>query len=194
MKYFTIPLFISICLFSIQVMGQKPDSAHKARHRFAVYAGVGPNVYFNNLQLANNYVNVVNYSVVTRIMWEPEHFLSLGLETGYYRLYTVKTGQPLNVFISNSAIPIQIVVSMKFLQSFYFNWSQGQSILFNEVNSSTYGHFDARTVSLGDFTATLGYNHPLNGRFSLGAETKFFYSGKANDRSLALVFVGGFSF
>ena len=188
-------LLILVCFFSVDVHAQKDSTAAKPRRRWAVYAGIGPNVYFNNLELARNQVNVVNYSVVARIMWEPEHFLSLGLESGYYRLYTVKTPEAGNVFISNSAIPIQIVVSMKFLKSFYFNGSLGQSILLNEAHSQSYGNFDARTVSLGDFTTTLGYRHPLMGdHFSIGAETKFFYSGRANDCSLALVFVGGYRF
>src|SRR5579872_6997442 len=115
-KYSTIQLSIFLCLFSVNVMSQIEQPAYIPRHRFSVYAGVGPSYYFNNLQLAWDHVNVVNYSVLARFMWEPEHFLSLGLETGYYRLYTLKTDQPDKVFISNSAIPIQIVVSMKFLQ------------------------------------------------------------------------------
>jgi hypothetical protein len=183
------------CFLSIQGMAQKDSSSPKPRHKWAVYAGVGPNVYFNNLVLAKNQVNVVNYSFVARVMWEPEHFLSLGLESGYYRLYTVNSPEAGNVSIANSAIPIQIVVSMRFLQSFYFSGSLGQSILVNQAHSQTYGNFDAKTVSLGDFTTTLGYKHYLKGgRFSISAETKFFYSGKANDQSLALVFVGGYSF
>lgn len=189
-----IRLFTLLCLFSVHTMAQDSLSVHKPERRIAVYAGVGPNVYFNNLKLARNLVNEVNYSFVFRVMWEPEHFLSLGLETGYYRLYSLKTAEPYYASISNSAVPIQIVVSMKFLRSFYFNGSLGQSILFNEVRSSTYGNFDARTFSLGDFTATLGYRHPMKGRFSLGAETKFFYSSRANDCNLALVFVGGYRF
>ena len=194
MRFFR--LVILLCLVSVHVMAQDASSAssNKTKHKFAVYAGVGPNFYFNNLQLAANHVNTFNYSFVGRIMWEPEHFLSLGLETGYYRLYTLKVSDPDNIFISNNAVPIQIVVSMKFLRSYYFNFSVGQSLLFNNVSSSSHGNFDAQSFSPGDFTATLGYKHPLNGRFSLGAEAKFFYSSRANDCSLALVFVGGYNF
>jgi hypothetical protein len=127
-------------------------------------------------------------------MWEPEHFLSLGIETGYYRLYSLNVSQPENASISNNAIPIQIVVSMKFLQSFYGNFSLGQSILLNKVSTATHGNFDAQSFSPGDFTATLGYKFKTAGRFSLGAETKFFYASRANDCSLAVVLVGGYKF
>ena len=181
-------------IFALHTVAQDAPAAGNTSHKFSVYLGVGPNVYFNNLQLGKDKVNAFNYSFVGRFMWEPGHFLSLGVETGYYRLYTIKTTEPDNVSISNSAIPIQIVLSMKFLRSWYFNFSMGQSLLLNEVTASTYGNFDARSFSLGDFTGTLGYKCPLNRRFSIGAETKYFYSSRANDCSLALVFVGGFSF
>jgi hypothetical protein len=183
-----------LCLLPQRMMAQKEPPTDNSKHQFSVYLGTGPNVYFNNLQLAKDRVNVVNYSFTGRFMWEPGHFLSLGLETGYYRLYSLKTTGPDNAFISNSAIPIQIVVSMKFLRSCYFNVSMGQSLLFNEASASAYGNFDARSFSLGDFTGTLGYKYPLKGRFSIGAETKYFYSSRANDCSLALVFIGGYSF
>ena len=189
-RFFKTILF---CLFFANGMAQI-EQPPKPKHKFSVYAGAGPSIYFNNLQLGASHVNVLNYSFVGRFMWEPEHFLSLGLETGYYRLYNIKTGEPDNVFISNSAIPIQIVVSMRFLQSFYFSGSLGQSILLNEASSSTYGKFDARNFSLGDFTATLGYKYHLHGRFSLGTEAKFFYSSRANDYNLALVFIGAYDF
>jgi hypothetical protein len=194
MKSFSIPIVMLICLFSVNAMAQSGDSAHHKRHKFALYAGAGPNYYFNNLQLAKSYASVYNYSIVGRIMWEPEHFLSLGLETGYYRLYTMKSADSNDIHIANSAVPIQIVVSMKFLHNFYFNASLGQSLLMNDVHSSKYGNFDAKSFSPGDFTATLGSKIQVNDRFSIGAETKFFYSSRANDCNLAFVFIGGISF
>ena len=66
-------------------------------------------------------------------MWEPEHVLSVGIESGYYRLYTLTGPDTLHANIANSAIPIQLVISMKFLKSFYFNFSMGQSKLINKV-------------------------------------------------------------
>ena len=195
MKYCRTQIVILVCLFSVHAMAQNEDTAHHRVHKFAIYAGGGPNYYFNNLQLAKNHASVYNYSIVGRIMWEPEHFLSLGLETGYYRLYSMKSGDSNNVHITNSAIPIQIVVSMKFLHWFYFNGSLGQSILLNEVSTSTYGNFNAKTFSPGDFTATLGRRLPFlkNDRFLLNAETKFFYSSTvfAECRDKILLFIQG---
>jgi hypothetical protein len=75
--------FIGILVSTIgfNCVAQTTDSASvKKNHRFTLYAGVGPNFYFNNLVLAKDDVNELSYSFVGRIMWEPEHNLSLGIE------------------------------------------------------------------------------------------------------------------
>ena len=72
------------------------------RDKFAFYAGIGQNMYFNNLVLAKDNVNPLNYSIAGRIMWEPEHLLSIGIESGYYRLYSVTFPEQAEVKISNS--------------------------------------------------------------------------------------------
>ena len=185
---------IVVIACSTNSIAQTNDHPQSKKRRFAFYGGFGPNYYFNNLAIAKNLVNEFNYSFVGRFMWEPEHLLSVGIETGYYRLYTMNTPEPTHAHIANSAIPIQLVVSMKFLKTFYFNFNMGQSILLNKVNSDSYGNFDASSVSLADFTGTLGYRHRFKNRFSVGAEAKFFYSTGFVDRNIALIFVGGYKF
>jgi hypothetical protein len=176
-------------------MSQTITAQQAKKHPFSIYAGFGPNIYFNNLVVAKNHVNVFNYSFVGRFMWEPEHFLSLGLETGYNRLYTVSVSSATDgsAHIINTAIPIQIVVSMKFLQRCYFNFSMGQSILLNHATSSNNGDFSATSWSFADIGAALGYRYHLNKRFSIGGEAKFFYSTHLNDKNLALVFMAGYN-
>jgi hypothetical protein len=186
-KLLTVLLLLMV---SLQAAAQM-DSTMK--HRFTVYAGVGPNYYFNNLVIAKNYVNEFNYSFVGRIMWEPEHRLSLGIETGYYRLYTVNFNGPQHSSVVNSAVPIQLVIGMRIHKVFYTNLSMGLSILTNDVTTNFTGDFDAKAVSAADFTLTLGYKKMIGDRLSLGAETKLFYSSHAVDGNVALAFVAGYS-
>ncbi|MFI5155312.1 MAG: hypothetical protein ACHQEM_03975 [Chitinophagales bacterium] len=185
---------ILVCLCSAAVMAQTNNQAHVKKHRFALYAGIGPNYYFNNLVLGKKLVNDWNYSFVGRFMWEPEHFLSVGIESGYYRLYTLNGPDTAHAHIANSAIPIQFVISMKFLKSFYFNFSMGQSKLINKVTADVSGDFNASAWSLADFTCTLGYHYVFKSRISLGAELKYFYSTAFTDRNIALVFMAGYKF
>jgi len=188
-----IKLLIIAC--SIHAIAQTTNyTKPKKKSKFAVYAGFGPNYYFNNLALGKSYVNDFNYSFTGRVMWEPEHLLSLGIESGYYRLYTYNTPEPNKVHIANTAVPIQIVVSMRVLQNFYVNFAMGQAVLLNKIHTENSGDFSASSFSVADFSGTLGYRHKLSNRFSIGAETKYYYSGAFVDRNIALLFVGGYHF
>ncbi|WCT14846.1 outer membrane beta-barrel protein [Mucilaginibacter jinjuensis] len=187
-----IKLLVIAC--AIHAIAQTTTYTKLKRKKFAVYAGVGPNYYFNNLELGKSYVNSFNYSFTGRVMWEPEHLLSLGIESGYYRLYTFNTPQPNEIHIANTAIPIQIVLSMKFLQNFYVNFAMGQSVLLNKINTEASGNFSASSFSIADFSGTLGYRHMLGDRFSIHAESKFYYSSAFVDKNIAVLFGGGYRF
>ena len=127
-------------------------------------------------------------------MWEPEHHLSLGIESGYYCLYTVNFDELSDLEISNYAIPIQLTISMKLLKTFYFSFSSGPTILVNKVITSNGERVDASTMSLGDFSSALGYKHRINQHFTLSAETKFFFASKLDDKNIALIFLLGYTF
>jgi len=179
---------------TIQAIAQTTNYTKPKKSKFAVYAGFGPNYYFNNLQLGKNFVNNFNYSFTGRIMWEPEHLLSLGIESGYNRLYTFNTPQPNQVHIANSAVPLLIVVSMKVSQALYVNFSMGQSILHNNIHTEGKGDLNSTNISIADFSGTFGYKHMLGNRFSIATEAKYYYSSGFIDRNIALLFVGGFRF
>jgi hypothetical protein len=185
---------ILICCSAVGLMAQTNDNKPPKKRRFAFYAGVGPNYYFNNLVIGKNLVNELNFSAVGRFMWEPEHLLSIGIESGYVRLYTMDANGPGHAHIVNSAIPIQLVISMKFLKSFYFNFTLGQSKLLNKVTSDSSGDFNTSAWSLADFGGTVGYKYKLKNRISVGAEAKYFYSTGFIDRNIALVFMIGYRF
>jgi putative flippase GtrA len=199
MKKFIVVAFT--CFIACRGLAQNGEGETGPYHKFAVYAGVGPSYFFNNLLTFKNQVNSLGYAFSARVMWEPQHsFLSLGIETGYFRLYTASgtisdsiSGQQSNVHVSNSSIPIQFVVSMKFSKQFYADWAMGQSITFNEVSASgiTTNH-NATTWSLADFTATIGYRFIQKSRISYAAELKGFYSSSYANSTIAAVFIVGY--
>jgi hypothetical protein len=193
MNFFKVISGILICFFALSLSAQTTADKKVKNHKFTLYGGVGPNVYFNNLVLGKKYVNELNYSFAGRFMWEPEHLLSLGIESGYYRLYSLSFGGQSDVIITNSAIPIQLVICMKFLKAFYFNFASGQSILINKVSNYNGGEINSSTLSLGDFAGSIGYRRELVNRVTLGAEFKFFYASKLNDKNLALLFMIGYN-
>jgi hypothetical protein len=113
-------------------------------------------------------------------------------------LYSIKESSGNNeVKIVNAAIPIQLVISMKFLQHFYGNFTMGQSILLNKVTSTNAGvtnENNASNLSLGDFGLGVGYRKSISERFYLSAELKGFYSSKLDDKNIGLVFMTGYRF
>jgi hypothetical protein len=185
-----IPCLI-LCFMANETVAQQPDAKPS---KFTLYAGLGPNYYFNNLGVGKDQVNELNYAFVARFMWEPEYFLSIGFETGYNKLYTVKAGQGTvnETHIVNAAIPLQGVVTMRFFQHFYGSFTMGQSILLNKVTSASKGEENASTFSMSDFGVAAGYKKAIGTKWFLGTELKAYYSGKLQDRNMGLVFMAGY--
>ena len=95
----------------------------------AVYAAAGPNYFLNNFQEFRKKVNTINYNVSVRVMWEPAYKVSLGLKTGYYKIYTVSfTGARANANFDLTAIPIQIFVQTKISKNFYAFYGMGPTV------------------------------------------------------------------
>ncbi len=194
--FLTILIAIGIGITSKGNAQELPTVNKKKKHKYSLYMGVGPNYYFNNLVLAKDYVRELNYSFVTRFMWEPEFFVSLGFETGYNKLYTVK-GDPAatnGTKIVNASIPIQFIISMKFLKVFYGNFTMGQAIRLNKVTTNASGDYNASNFSLGDYGIGVGYKKSISNKFSIGTELKGYYSSKLEDRNMALLFMAGYKF
>ena len=189
-------LMIVLCtsLIASHSLAQNDDGQYKKYRHFAIYAGVGPSYFFNNLTVFKNDVNTLGYEFSFRFMWEPRgSFLSLGFETGYYRIYSVSSSQPVNAHVTNSEVPLQFVVSMKFSKQFYASWSMGQSLQYNIVSApDNPNNFNNHITSLADFTATVGYRFVQKERISYAAEFKGYYSSAYANGTIALVFIVGY--
>jgi hypothetical protein len=194
MRIHKIILAVSLSFIAMKSMSQTGSAETVKYRKFALYAGAGPSYFFNNLQAFKSDVNPFNYEISFRAMWEPQHsFLSLGIETGYYRLYTVNSTKP-KAHVSNSSIPIQFIVSMKFSKKLYASWSMGQSFLSSKVSgtdSSQY-NFNSSSSSLSDFAATIGYRFVQKERISYAAEFKGYWSSSYANGTIALLFIVGF--
>jgi hypothetical protein len=193
MRIFKLIIAVSLCFLCFGSFAQNGEGETGKYHKFSVYAGAGPSYFFNNLVILKDDVSSFKYAISARFMWEPQHsFVSLGFETGYYRLYTVKNSKP-RADVSNSSVPLMFVVSMKFSKKFYADWSMGQSLTFNKVsNTDSSYNFNANTWSYADFSATLGYRFVQKPKISYAAELKGYYSSGYENATIALLFIVGF--
>jgi hypothetical protein len=193
MRIHKIILAITFCFIAGRSIAQNGEGVTGKYHAFAVYAGAGPSYFFNNLVILKDDVSSFKYAISARVMWEPEHsFVSLGIETGYFRLYSVHSTQP-KADVTNSTIPLQFVVGMKFSQRVYATWAMGQSFTINKVsNTDSSYNFNNTVASLADFSATIGYKFVTKPKISYAAEIKGFYSSKYENATIALLFIVGF--
>jgi len=175
-------------------MAQTSQAPPAKYRKFAVYVGVGPSYFFFFFFISKNDVSPWGYAGSLRVMWEPQHsFLSLGLESGYNRVYSVNTTSPVEAKIVNTSIPLLFIVSMKFSPEFYASWSMGQSFNFNKITAPGYSaNYNAQYTSLADFSATIGYRFIQKERISYAAELKGYYSSKYSNGTIAVLFIVGF--
>ena len=77
-------LSIAFVLMAINTPGltQTFDTLYSVNTEF----GVGYGRFISDLDL--NGLNKNGYNLTFRILWQPEHFLSIGLESGYLKLYS----------------------------------------------------------------------------------------------------------
>jgi len=196
MRIHKLIIAVFLGLMTGRSMAQNGEGETGKYHKFSVYAGAGPSYFINNLVILKDEVSNFKYAISARFMWEPQHsFVALGFETGYYRLYSVKSRSPQpKADITNSSVPLMFVVSMKFSKKFYANWAMGQSVTFNNVSNtdSSQYKFDAKTWSLSDFSATFGYRFAQKPKISYAVELKGYYSSGYENATIALLFIVGF--
>jgi hypothetical protein len=151
----------------------------------------GPDYYFNNIKTFGEYVKSVNYSFFGRIMWNSRYLVSLGIETGYNRFYSVSGFDAIKA--SLAAIPVHLVIGMRVTKSFYTSFSFGPSLLINVASMAENRIFN-KVLSLADGSACIGYRKRLGKDFTLGVELKFNFSTKGADMNLALPVVLSYDF
>jgi hypothetical protein len=125
-----------------------------------------------------------------RIMWEPEHLLMIGLESGYNSLYTYEESNLDTDFgttdakSSLSAIPLFLVLNMKITS--HVNLLVGYGPSFLETSFDAFGwHTESTQVSTSYFVAA-AYNYPLNQRLFIGGELRYYRIHKIEDGTLSL--------
>ncbi len=193
MRIYKLLIAVTFCFLTGRSFAQNGEGETGKYHKFSIYAGAGPSYFFNNLVILKDGVSSFKYAISARFMWEPQHsFVSLGFETGYYRLYSVKSTDPKGD-VTNSAVPLLFVASMKFSKKIYVNWSMGQSLNYNKIsNTDSAYNFNSSYLSTADFAVTVGYKFVQKPTISYAAELKGFYSSKYDNETIAILFIVGF--
>jgi hypothetical protein len=180
------------------------STTYFAQSRDTVYyltaeAGAGYSRYITTMNFPN--LNQNGFSGTLRVMWHPEHLLSIGLETGYQELYSIETTLSVpdagtsEASASMNSVPVMAVFSMRvlpiILPEFELKFSSGIFLLYNQGNA--FGEIKSSQISIG-YSAGAAYLYPLNDKISYGAEVKYNYISKIQDADVSIQAIFSYKF
>ena len=175
---------VLLVINSISLFGQ-----HEARFRaLKLTLGGGYGYYFNTFtNILDEDVKNFRPAFYGKLMWQPEHRLRIGFESGNYEIYSTTRIETLSkiqkLTTSLNVIPLFLSVSMKTTKHLDLNFATGAAIMNYEVmvNKSRKNRIEGNTFSLSNFTSGFTLYIPLGDRFELGSEFKYLFLGKTHD-------------
>ncbi len=162
----------------------------------SITLGTGMSHYINTLKPDPNRSGLrQNFPCSSlRFMWEPEHRLSLGIETGYYKVYEVQLTENKQVNTASlSVVPILFVVQMRVFKRFYTSVATGISFHRSFVNALG-NQSESETMGFSNLQFTAGYIYPITKQFGVGLEAKFLSENKTEDMIMSFEAVARYQF
>ena len=161
---------------------QQTDSLIRVESKYTMALGTGWSHYINSLEIPISGIKKDFIGMSLRFMWEPEHRLSLGFESGFYRIFKVSKNitPEINAESELYVIPLLFVARMRVVDHLYLSAAPGLAVMLSHMKGK---NDDVRVTqfSLANFEATASYLYPLNGWISLGGELRFLNIGKTDD-------------
>ena len=157
-------------------------------YRVNVSIGSGYSYYITSLEM--NSMNKHSFNATAKIMWQPEHLLRVGIESGYLPLYTLerknfrsKSGTT-DVAISLDAVPVMLVFAMELYPGFEVSAGLGGMILYSSMES-----FDNKVVSSSwsnGVALGVGWMTPVAEKVHVGGEVKWYNIAKIEDSAVVV--------
>jgi len=179
-----LKVFILISLFTCIALPQTSDTTYS----LTTEIGVGYSRYFTTMDYSE--LNKNGFSGTVKVMWNPEHLLSLGLETGYQYLYSINITNYETEYGSSDlsasmyTIPVFIVIAMKITPNIKLSAGTGMYMLYNsgEIFNNS---LKSNQLSIGAHIGA-SYTYPINNSVSIGGELLYSYFSKLQDQTVAL--------
>ena len=188
-----ISFLIFFFLFASGIFAQTDSVEYSLNLDF----GFGPAKYFSELEY-NDFYGGTPYTFTVRGMWQPEHLLRIGLETGYVPIYFLKTKLYDTVYgdtdvkLSLSSIPIVAIFSMKTYDYLEIFGGIGGFILISDVTS--FGNRVTNTSWSNVYEFGMNYLYPVSDKIKIGAELKSYYILKLENFDLVFQFMIKYKF
>ncbi len=133
-----------------------------------------------------------------RVMWTPEHLLSVGLEAGLSRIYVLKADHIqtpygiTNMYSSLNMVPVSLSFSMHLTRRLEGYIASTSYILFS--NTTSFGSSTSGTMMSIGFSAALSYLWPLDDDWSAGCEVRWYHIDKSGDDNANVAVVVSYQF
>ena len=168
-----------------------PDPGSRTKgpaSHYTLAIGVGWSHYFANMDLvpARN-VKKDFIGASFRFMWEPEYRLSLGLETGLYRIFRVDSTLTSEYTLDAKmyVVPLLLVIRMRIVDHFYLSVAPGLAVQFSQI-SGIGEKISSTQYSMSNFEGCASYLYPLSKHLIVGGEARIFHFGKTNDYIMSI--------
>jgi len=180
-------VFIALIIGFSTCVTQSYSQSDDSEYAVTAYINAGYSRFISELE--DDDLNKNGFSGTIRLMWEPEHLLSVGIESGYLQLYNFHTQRTINgISFSGSselnAVPILMVFSMELFENFKISFGSGIFLLNSKVDALD-NLVNSNQISTG-ILAGASYLHPLSHTLSLGGEIKYYLINKIEDGDLSL--------
>jgi len=185
-------ILVIIVLVACSIFSQVNDTTYT----LSTQIGIGYSRYFTSLDY--NDLNKNGFSGTVKIMWNPEHLLSIGLETGYQYLYSIDVSDyntelgVTDFSASMYTIPVFIVFAMKVAPNIKLIAGTGMYLLYNSGSLFDIP-LESNQISIGAH-AGISYTYPISNSMALGGELAYSYFSKIQDSAVALQFLFVYDF
>ena len=192
------PFFILFgCFVGHFSMAQKTwDTRDSVARGVSIVVASGISHYINTLQLNQSKASIKqNFSCSSmRIMWEPEHRLSLGIEAGHYKVYEVQLVENNNINTASLSItPILFCVQMRIFRRFYVSAATGVSIHQADINLLG-NQSSSQAWAFSNLKFSVGYIYPVTKKFGLGLQVQLLSENKTEDMVASVQAVARYQF
>jgi hypothetical protein len=177
---------VLVCM-TLALPAQTKDSVKVRLNHYTLTVGAGWTHYINNLEYGDNNIKTNSAGVSFKFFWEPEHRLSLGLESGYYRMFSIsgKANDNTKVVISRMVVPMLLLVRMRIVNKFYLGAGMGLAFITNKASDGN-EKIVTKVTSLSNYEASASYVYPLSRHWLVGGEFKMFNFGNLDDYMYSL--------
>ncbi len=178
-----------LVLFFYANIGAAQDN-ESPLYRVNLEAGIGPSVHLTDMDFKDQ--QKAQFIFTCRFMWQPEHLLRIGVESGFIQLYYLKSKIYDSVFgstdilVNMSSVPVMAVFAMEVVDNLELIGGIGGFIITSQVTS--FDNYNRSTSWSNAYELGLAYLHPINDKLKLGAELKSYYISRLENFDVTLQF------